>query len=485
MGWCLDTRELFIGNSDAYGANTQVLTQWTPNDALIQHAYHGATGVPADTRPRSIGDKLDDLVSVRDYGAKGNGVDDDHAAIQQAIRDRYAKVVANGFSPLSGYVTIWLPAGTYRITKPLDLYPSVRLQGEGANRTKIFIDDALADCVVRTADSAGNTALNIGMDSAELPNGIDLIDLWLDQPNASSDVVHLQRASMVTLQGVRISGPRVNLSEVQIETIGIKVQSLGTMPTSMPKNIVIDDCEIYGMGHAVYSDDPIKGLKINLSNIHDCWYGVTLGANAVLGGPAMTKITNTVFADIEATGIACYSSNLGVISMGNSFDQVGVHYATNAIYWSDGANGCASIGDQFGASAIKSISDNNPAKNTIVGPQQASISTYTPNLIGPVTLLDNNPVLAVNTTISYDVTKFNTINIDYSLNRDTSKRSGKLTILTNGTAAVVQDEFTTLGSDLGVTFGYRITANMVTLTYTTTGTGHDAVMSYTETKWLG
>jgi len=50
--------------------------------------------------------------SVRDYGAKGDGVTDDTAAVQRALTDLKA-VATNSFSVL------YVPAGTYRITQTL------------------------------------------------------------------------------------------------------------------------------------------------------------------------------------------------------------------------------------------------------------------------------------------------------------------------------------------------------------------------------
>ena len=489
IGWCLDTRELFIGNNDAFGANTQILTQWTPGDQL-KHAYQGSTGVPALSVDRTIGAKIDDVVSVKDYGAKGNGVDDDHQAIQNAILDRYAKSAANGFSPLSGYVTIWLPAGTYRITDGLDLYPFVRLQGEGPNRTKIILDSQTVRYVMRTVDSNGSADANIGVGDGVVtyPTDIDLVDLWIDQGNPNGDAIRLQRASRVSLDRVKITG--IKPSTISNQTYGIKIESLGGI--YIPSNVTINSCEISGLGHAVYSDDPVKFIRIDMSDINNCWHGVTLGAGSPSTGPVMSKITNTVFRDIESTGIACYSTNLGTISSANTFMNVGlgVEPPAYAIYWAAGSNGCASIADQFDDAITKKIADNNPGKNVIVGPQQVSISTYTPNLIGPINLLDNRPTIPVDTDLTYDPAQYNTIHIDYSMNRSTSKRTGRLTILTDGTNSVLQDEFTTLGTDLGVNFGYRMVhnvianSNTVIVTYTTTITGSNATMRYTENKWL-
>jgi len=66
-------------------------------------------------------DKLRDLVSVRQFGATGNGVADDTTAIQTAIS--------------SGAKVIWFPSGTYRITSALNPVSNQQLTGFGATLT--------------------------------------------------------------------------------------------------------------------------------------------------------------------------------------------------------------------------------------------------------------------------------------------------------------------------------------------------------------
>jgi hypothetical protein len=62
--------------------------------------------------PRSVTSKLRDVVSVKDFGAIGDGVADDTSAIQAAI---------NVAKSVSGGGVVYLPKGKYKTTAPLNL----------------------------------------------------------------------------------------------------------------------------------------------------------------------------------------------------------------------------------------------------------------------------------------------------------------------------------------------------------------------------
>lgn len=67
---------------------------------------------------RTVQDKLRDVVSVTDFGAVGDGVADDTAAIQAALN--YAASIGG---------CLFFPAGTYRTTSPLTITRGVSLEG--------------------------------------------------------------------------------------------------------------------------------------------------------------------------------------------------------------------------------------------------------------------------------------------------------------------------------------------------------------------
>ena len=78
-------------------------------------------GLPGTSR-RTIAGKLGDVVSVKDFGAVGDGSADDRAAFQAALDQHGA---------------IYVPAGTYRLDGEIQIKPRRRLFGAGRDVTVI------------------------------------------------------------------------------------------------------------------------------------------------------------------------------------------------------------------------------------------------------------------------------------------------------------------------------------------------------------
>lgn len=153
MAWSIDAQNLWIGNgSVAEGApkvgNTKILTQ---NDLgsngnildLIKYQYKKndysiVTGTAGANYPfiRDIQQKLDEVqTSVTDFGALGDGITDDTAAIQLAINQLFLNEI--NLTDVASRVTLYFPAGKYIITSTLSVPSYATLVGAGKDKTII------------------------------------------------------------------------------------------------------------------------------------------------------------------------------------------------------------------------------------------------------------------------------------------------------------------------------------------------------------
>lgn len=81
------------------------------------------------TALRRVTDRLDEIVSVRDYGAVGDGVADDAPAFAAA---------------LAAHESVFVPAGSYRLATPVDVPPRRTLRGAGRDATRIVAEGSRA-----------------------------------------------------------------------------------------------------------------------------------------------------------------------------------------------------------------------------------------------------------------------------------------------------------------------------------------------------
>jgi hypothetical protein len=87
---------------------------------------------------RTVQSKLRDTVSVKDFGAVGDGVADDTAAIQAAIDYALSGQSAGNNFPVPHPVKVVIPAGDYKITSGLTINRRIWLTGEGMWATRLI-----------------------------------------------------------------------------------------------------------------------------------------------------------------------------------------------------------------------------------------------------------------------------------------------------------------------------------------------------------
>lgn len=132
------------------GAPNEVTVN-TTDHSLVVHDGRTVGGHPMPTKftargtgavSRPIAEKLADFVSVKDYGAKGDGVSDDFAAFKAA---------------LAAERNIYVPPGTYKVsgTLPIGTLPWQQLVGAGKYQTTITSTSASLDVIACTTQRPG------------------------------------------------------------------------------------------------------------------------------------------------------------------------------------------------------------------------------------------------------------------------------------------------------------------------------------------
>lgn len=130
FAWAVDSQELFIGNGSVlegapYVGNTKILTEHD-NILDLASSYQYASNDTSITLsiPRSLQSKLDETVSVADFGAVGDGSTDCVLAFETA----FAQLFRNANSNFKKVLLV--PNGEYLFTSDLKIPSDVILSGE-------------------------------------------------------------------------------------------------------------------------------------------------------------------------------------------------------------------------------------------------------------------------------------------------------------------------------------------------------------------
>jgi hypothetical protein len=129
-----DVEVYTVDNLNGPDVATLALLAASSGSSLIGYINSG-TGATA----RTVQDRLRDYISVKDFGAVGNNVADDQAAIQAAINAAASRPASGGSSGLGGIsgATVYFPSGVYRINSGITIPDGVKLVGSGERATVI------------------------------------------------------------------------------------------------------------------------------------------------------------------------------------------------------------------------------------------------------------------------------------------------------------------------------------------------------------
>jgi len=522
LGWSLDTRRLFIGNGTLLeGAptegSTEILTEYTDILNLLRtYTYKGeAGGTTVQTGPsalspivRTFQEKLDDVVSVRDFGATGDGSTNDTAAINRALTNLWP--TENFDSAYQQHRTLYFPAGVYVIAGDfIRIPPYVKLVGDGDGSTRFKQIDNAQPCVARLVDGYYQSGTAYGTPDASTSinpatSNYSINNIVFERIH-DDDAIIIDGGSNISFYNcVFIAAPSgVTINDVPTtNVVSDLIYCLGrSYNDSYPiKNLTFNSCSFMNGGSGLRVESQTYGLSIMNSYFDNLFQGVVIGeTSGSLDSPATTlypygiTLTNNYFDGVARQAIRSYPNCSQILSIGNLFENVGYGgyqfddsqpALSTIIEWESSDN--ISNSDHFKRPAndrqvFSVIEDNGFSCYYLEASAGYQLGRLVQQPGTRATLINNTTTgTPVTNQFSSNVNLFTPATVFYTIDRNGVNRTGTMRINFQSGATVVYDDEYSEFSDIGVTLSANIFSPVspIILYYTTTNTGINANLIY-------
>jgi hypothetical protein len=215
FAWAVDSQELFIGNGSVlegapYVGNTKILTE---HDNILDLArgyqYAGNDTSITLSVSRSLQGKLDEYVSVTDFGAIGDGSTDCVLAFETAFTQLFRNVNLNYRKVLV------IPNGEYLFTSDLTIPANAIIQGETQNGAVLNIGNNN----IRFVTSTGLELADFS--STNRPQNINISNLTIQRTTGQ---ITLSGVANSTFENINVTGEYI---------LGSTVTSLASEPAAV------------------------------------------------------------------------------------------------------------------------------------------------------------------------------------------------------------------------------------------------------------
>lgn len=401
LGYDSTTKQLYVGDGttdiDALGAvgsgtYATVPTPGTPGTAVVLAGAQTITG--AKTFDVSPIFKTGPVFDVRAYGATGDGVTDDQAAINAAVTAASA----------AGGGTVYLPHGTYSIGTFISLKDGANIRGDGETMTLVKARSGLATGLF--VGTGANTVTDVSIEALTLDGQFSILG--------------------TSLKGIQVSsGARIEVRQVTTQDTG----SSGVLLQTGTVDSLVEGCRILtsgldgaGTSHGIYVTGAShrakirgnwviggKGMGISVAALGSGSTDCEISGNYVsvvasttgfecIGVTAdclRTIIANNHCVNSQDNGISCtpaesvvigntvettlnhgiYLKGNNSVCVGNRIRNPGLAFLTDGLVYNgvylDGANDCTVVGnriydDQGTKTMTNAIKENTGANNNVL-----------------------------------------------------------------------------------------------------------------------
>jgi hypothetical protein len=255
-------------------------------------------------KPRSYDSKFKDVVSVKDFGAVGDGVADDTAAIQAAIT-----AAASGWTSgnLYGFgKCVFMPAGVYGVSADIDIPEQITIKGEIIRSTVIRwigVGSPTEAVVTSNIDSRFSFAHGAGIKNLTINANGKAVGLKIRGWNEGCQLENLEvrEYTDATDGGVQILAASAGSNTNTSQNVHFKGLWLGG--TTGARNLLLDGCNrltfdnvtvFLANYHAITNPGPMltgielrqvcRQLVFTNPNVEDCTRAYDIGTVASCHG---------------------------------------------------------------------------------------------------------------------------------------------------------------------------------------------------------
>lgn len=493
FGWCIDSRRLFIGNGTLEAGapvigNTEILTEFSDVAAISSYTYKDIiVGYAPQTGPttsdpviRTVQERLDDIATVRNFGAVGDGVTDDTAAINRALYQLYC-VQSN----VAVRRMLYFPAGVYLVTGTLIIPSFAKLVGEGADCTVIQLAPGSgAEYVARYGDSLQQTGPDIGNNGAIPPKNIEISSMTF-QAVGRNDVFLVDEAVQCYFDSCNFQG---SLTEQDIINEGVLSNVTGVKFSSsnalVCRQVTFDKCAFTNLTYGINTSDQVQSITVSNGRFETLYQGVSLGNNTIVnGGPTGFRVIQNFFNRIYSSGITLGNIELNMTGYNVFYDVANGFTSTPSVPVISFTNdNNVSLSDMFDRDDAAALISPRVQVSGVAGTSgtQLQVGRYARDNGRYFRLLNNQSNQTI-FTINPDDTK--AFAIDYTIVRDTAFRRGTLTVAAQipggGAATLSYSDDYTENSDTGITLSVvQTSATTIVLRYSSSNSGLIGNLTY-------
>ena len=226
---------------------------------------------------RNVHDKLQEFVSVKDFGAIGDGNADDSDAIQLAV-DSF---LINSYMSVWGDGKLYFPKGTYKITKDIISKRAINYQGDGVEISQIysynsasFVHDSkfvgsnedanqfsMNDIRIYVAENHKRSVISLNFIDGAAISDVNIRNVEILGAHVSISMNHglkLYNARIVRLEQCKFVGDQDKIQSWNDVNSKIGLLILGD---KNPCEIYVSDCFFMYWKTAVYSGGNVEGLN--------------------------------------------------------------------------------------------------------------------------------------------------------------------------------------------------------------------------------